>query len=57
MSQCIQRHAAILAEMDFQALTKGIKKKKNFKRDFYMQQIWQHNPTMNYVNIKPDELN
>lgn len=28
MSQCVQRHAAILTEMDFQALTKGKKKKK-----------------------------
>lgn len=33
-------------------LSQQEKKKKKLQKGFYMQQIWQHNPTMNYGNIK-----
>lgn len=56
MSQRVQRDAAILTLKWIFRLSQKEKKKKP-QKGFYMQQIWQHNPTMNYVNIKPDELN
>lgn len=43
----------------FRLSQQGKKKEgeRKLQKGFYMQQIWQHNPTMNYGNIKPNELN
>lgn len=43
MSQCIQRHAAILTWNGFSCShNRNKKKKKKLQKGFYMKQIWQH---------------